>query len=106
MFDSDKHIDDFLKSENDFSIPTSKTSHEENYLDNEQIPKTEMTYSTDLNHCENIFAAELIDNANQKDLEVLQCKNDTIPRGLTPLEHLFYFNDVAKEPRMDPMEQR
>ena len=37
-------------------------------------------------------------------MEVLQCKNDKIPRGLTPLEHLFYFNDVAKEPRMEPVE--
>ena len=51
-----------------------------------------------------LFEAESIDNADQKDLEVLQCKNDTILRGLTPLEHLFDFNDVAKEPRMKLME--
>ena len=38
-------------------------------------------------------------------MEVLQCKNDKIPRGLTPLEHLFDFNDVAKEPRMEPVEK-
>ena len=73
-------------------------------MDNEQIPETEMTYSADINHSENLFKEELIDNSDQKDLEVLQCKNDTIPRGLTPLEHLFDFNDVAKEPRMEPME--
>ena len=37
-------------------------------------------------------------------MEVLLCKNDKIPRGLTPLEHLFDFNDVAEEPRMEPVE--
>ena len=73
-------------------------------MDNEQIPETEMTYSADINHCENLFEAELIDNADQKYLGFLQCNNDTIPRGLTPLEHIFDFNDVAKEPRMEPME--
>ena len=50
------------------------------------------------------FKAEIVDNTEQKDLEVLQCKNDTIPRGLTPLEQLFDFNDVSKEPRMEPIE--
>ena len=104
MFDSDKHIDDFLKSENDFSIPISETNHKENCLYIEQIPEVEMTYSADINHYENPFEAEIIDNADQEHLEVLQCKNDKIPRGLTPLEHLFYFNDVAKEPRMESME--
>ena len=38
VFDSDKYIDDFLKSKNDFAIPALETGHEENYLDNEQIP--------------------------------------------------------------------
>ena len=63
-----------------------------------------MTYFADINHFENLFEAELIDNVDQKDLEVLQWKKDTIPRGLTPLKHLFDFNDVAKELRMEPIE--
>ena len=104
VFDSDKHIDDFLKSENDFSIPISETSHKENCLYIEQIPEVEMTYTADINHYENPFEAEIIDNADQEDLEVLQCKNDSIPRGLAPLEHLFDFNDVAKELRIEPVE--
>ena len=41
---------------------------------------------------------------DQRDLEVLECKNGSIPRGLSPLEHLFDFNDVAKEPKMEPVE--
>ena len=64
VFDSDKHIDDFLKSENDFDIPTSETNHEEDCFDNEQIPEIEMTYFVDINQCENPFEAELIDNAD------------------------------------------
>ena len=105
MFDSDKHIDDLLKSENDFDMPISETSHKENCLYIEQIPEVKMTYTTDINHCENPFEAEITENTNQEDLEVLQCKNDKIPRGLAPLEHLFDFNDVAKEPRMEPVER-
>ena len=104
MFDFDKDIDDFLKSENDFSIPIPETSHKENCLYIEKIPEAEMTYAADINHYENPFEAENTDNVDQEDLEVLQCKNDKIPRGLTPLEHLFDFNDVAKEPRMGPVE--
>jgi len=38
---------------------------------------------------------EIFDNLDQRELEVLQCKDDTLPRGLTPLEELFDFNDVA-----------
>ena len=101
---SEKHIDDFLKSENDFDIPISESSHKENCLYIEQIPEVEMTFSAIVNHYENPFEADLINNADQEDLEVLQCKNDKIPRGLAPLEHLFDFNDVAKEPRIEPME--
>ena len=41
---------------------------------------------------------------DQRYLEVLECKNGSIPRGLSPLEHLFDFNDVAKEPKMEPVE--
>ena len=63
-----------------------------------------MTYPANRNHCENPFEAEVVKNEDQEYLEVLKCKNDKIPRGLTPLEHLFDLNDVAKEPRMDPVE--
>ena len=54
-FESDKQIDDLLKSKNDFNIPMSETSHKEIFLYIEQIPEVEMTYSTDINHYENPF---------------------------------------------------
>ena len=70
----------------------------------EQIPEAEMTYTTNINNYENPFESEVTKNTDEEDLEVLQCKNDKIPRVLTPLEHLFDFNNVAKEPRMEPVE--
>jgi hypothetical protein len=32
----------------------------------------------------------------------LQLKNNVLPRGLVPLEELFDFNDVAKNPKIEP----
>ena len=46
----------------------------------------------------------MFENLDQKDLEVLQCKDDTLPRGLAPLEELFDFNDVARKPKMESTE--
>jgi hypothetical protein len=36
--------------------------------------------------------------------EIIQLKNNTIPKGLVPLEKLFDDNDVAKNPRVTPNE--
>ena len=104
LFEGDKHIDDFLQSKNDFAMPTLVLSHKEDFFNEEQNPETTLSFSTDVNHSEHPFGAEIVDNTDQKDLEILHCKNDTIPRGLIPLEQLFDFNDVAKEPRMEPIE--
>ena len=71
-----------------------------------KIPETELSFSADINHFEHPFRAKIVYNTFQKDLEVLQCKNDTIPRGLAPLEQLFDFNDVAKELIMVPIETK
>ena len=85
-----------------YHTPTS--SNKENCLNEEQNSEIELSFSADINHFEHLFRVEIVDNTDQKDLEVLQCKSDTIPRGLTPLEQLFDFNDVAKEPRMKSIE--
>lgn len=39
----------------------------------------------------------------KEEFEVLQLKDNVIPRGLGPLEELFDFNDVAKNPKMEPI---
>lgn len=33
---------------------------------------------------------------------MLQLKDNLFPKGLTPLEDLFDFNDVAKKPKIEP----
>ena len=85
-------------------MPTPVLSHKEDCFNEKLNPEIVLSFSADINHFEHPFRAEIIDSMDQKDLEVLHCKNDTIPRGLTPLEQLFDFNDVAKEPRMEPIE--
>ena len=104
MFEGDKQIEDFLQSENDFSIPTPGLSHKEYCFGEKQIPKIELPSTADINQFENIFKVELSNNLDQRDLQVLQCKDDTLPRGLAPLEELFDFNDVAKKPKIESAE--
>ena len=50
------------------------------------------------------YEAETCEDLDQRELEVLHCENDTIPRGLAPLEELFDFNDVAKKPKVESTE--
>jgi len=40
---------------------------------------------------------------NQEELEVLQLKDNVFPRGLVKLEEIFDFNDVAKNPKYEPI---
>ena len=35
---------------------------------------------------------------------MLQSKNQSLPKGLVPLEELFDLNDVAKKPKLEPIE--
>ena len=39
-----------------------------------------------------------------EDVEVLQSKDQSLPKGLVPLEELFDLNDVAKQPKLEPIE--
>jgi hypothetical protein len=36
--------------------------------------------------------------------EIIQLKNNCIPKGLVPLENILYNNDVAKNPKVTPNE--
>ena len=42
-----------------------------------------------------------MENAENEEVEVLQAKDKNIPRGLAPLEDLFDFDDVAKNPTIE-----
>ena len=47
---------------------------------------------------------EWIAEAETKNLETLQSNDEILPKGLSPLEELFDFNDVAKKPKLEPVE--
>ena len=38
-------------------------------------------------------------------MDILQLKDNVIPRGLIPLEEIFYQDDVAKKPSLVPTEK-
>ena len=69
----------------------------------EKAKKIELSSTTYINLLEHPHKAELFENLDQRD-EFLQFKYDTLPRGLTALEELFDFNDVAKKPKMESTE--
>ena len=44
---------------------------------------------------------ELCADSEKEEFEVLQLKDNVLPRGPVPSEELFYFNDVAKNAKME-----
>ena len=48
--------------------------------------------------------AENSTDLENEDLEVLQSKDQSLLKGLVPLEELFDLNDVAKKPKLEPIE--
>ena len=48
--------------------------------------------------------AENSTDLENEDLEVLQSKHQSLPKGLVHIEELFDLNDVAKKPKLEPIE--
>ena len=48
---------------------------------------------------EKVDIEELIED----EIDLIDLKNNILPRGLTPLEDLFDSNDVPKRPKMEPV---
>ena len=46
----------------------------------------------------------MIAKLETEELETLHAKDESLPRGLAPLEELFDFDDVAKKPKLKPVE--
>lgn len=95
MFESDEQIDDFLQSRNEFASTKQSLRLEIDDFTENETPKIDFSSNADIKLIKNPYDVEIFDNLDQRELEVLQCKDDTLPRGLTPLEELFDFNDVA-----------
>ena len=45
------------------------------------------------------------DDVQINEMDVLQLKNNVIPKGLIPLEELFDQDDVARKPTLEPTEK-
>ena len=44
-----------------------------------------------------------IDEIIEGEYEVINLKDNHLPKGLTPLENIFDFNDIPKKPKMEPL---
>ena len=53
----------------------------------------------EVDNLENVQIEEIIND----DLEILDLKNNFLPKGLVPLEDLLDSNDVARKPKMEPL---
>lgn len=83
VFDNDKQLDYILQIKGEF---------ENLHIDIENIVKDDGKQIVLDQTSENFDIDEI-------ELEVLELKDNVIPRGLVPLEELFDFNDVARSPK-------
>ena len=107
VFENDKQIEDFMQFRNDFELNDSESDYEteckeENFLDKEE-PSSELA---NINLLSRKLEGKTETNAESEtgELETLHSKDERLPMGMTPLEELFDFNDVAKKPKLEPIE--
>jgi hypothetical protein len=86
VFGNDDQIEDFLQCKNDFKCTN---------IDLENVNKSN-------------FGNDSVNKVDSEELgeyeiesNVLHLKSNVFPRGLVLLEDLFYFNDVAKKPKIE-----
>ena len=85
MFEGDEQIDDFLQSRNEFTLTKPSLEHEEDGPTEDKYHESEFPYFVDINLITHPYEAEMFEDLDQRDLKVLHCMNDTLPRGLAPL---------------------
>ena len=108
VFDGDKQIEDFLQFRHELEPPSPDSDYEndcpieENPLD-EEVKSLEIA---DINLLSNKIehATKISADLEKEDLEMLQSNTQSLLKGLVPLEELFDFNDVAKKPKLEPIE--
>ena len=83
VFEDDSHINRFLTLTDEF----------EHLAIDEDKEEERVKY---VGQNENVFLTHIADK------EIIKLKNNYFPKGLVPLEDIFYDNDVAKHPRMVP----
>ena len=110
MFDSDNQINNFLTLEEEFSstnIDVDTVS--ESDLTNQIETNISIENSTQMLHPTKFTKKEIhdlkeidLDEIIEGESEVINLKDNHLPKGLTPLEDLFDFNDIPKKPQMEP----
>ena len=68
-------------------------------LDVHNFEKPTIFTQSDIDEMEKVDIEELIED----EIDLIDLKNNILPRGLTPLEDLFDSNDVPKRPKMEPV---
>ena len=85
------------------NIDTDCTVDETIYseIDVNNLDLTEPTKFTqvEIDKLENVEIEEIAND----DSEILNLKNNFLPKGLFPLEDIFDSNDVARKPKMEPL---
>ena len=68
-------------------------------LDVHNFEKPTIFTQSDIDEMEKVNIDELIDD----EIDLIDLKNNILPKGLTPLEDLFDSNDVPIRPKMEPL---
>ncbi len=111
MFDNDIQINNFLTLEEEFSRTNididvvsgfDQIDKIETYISAESA--TQMLHPTKFTNKEMQDLKEIdIDEVIEGEFEVINLKDNYLPKGLTPLEDFFDFNDIPKKPKMEPL---
>ena len=107
MFDGDKQIEDFMQFRNEFELHSSDSNYETNcseekILDEEESSPELVNINLLTRKLKN--KTELNAELETEELETLYSKDQSLPKGLAPLEDLFDFNDVARKPKLELVE--
>lgn len=111
VFDNDSHINNFLTLEEDFSsanididivgminqknkIQTNISAESENQM----LHPTKFT-NKEMQDLKGIDIDEII----KEETEIIDLKDNHLPKGLTPLEYFFDSNDIPRKPKMQPL---
>ena len=111
IFSEDEHIYHFLNSEDEFQncmIDTDGNLDSEcnidlyvnckiNNIDAHKLTKPTVFTQFDIDNLEKVDIEEVIED----EIEMLDLKDNFLPKGLTHLEDLFDSNDVPKKPKME-----
>ena len=107
VFDNDKQIEDFMQFRNEFELHSSDSDddtdcNEEKFLGEEE--SSPQPANINLLSSELRSKTELSAELETEELQTLHSKDENLLSGLTPLEELFDFNDVANKPKLEHVE--